>query len=338
MKTILLPLSNSKREYTLVLLTTLKENQILKRRLDLLNKKPTFTRSDKTFYSLISQLSEKAQDFFTLVRPETVLMWYKELIKKFWTFPPNEPRKSGRPRTPDKIRQLVLRLKNENVFWGCAKIEGELKKLGIDLSRSTIRRILSHFRKKGELKLGLTWTKFIQSHLDSLYATDFFTLDTLFGKRFYALFIIHLSTRRIVAYNLTTHPTRNFVRQQIIEFSYDLNKPAYLIHDGDQSFNSINYKDFGIKDIKISPKAPNMNAFAERFVGSIRREAFDWFILFSERQIRNILKEYINYYNKQRPHQGLDQEIPEGYDPSTEGEVISKPILSGLYHHYERAA
>ncbi|GMT50379.1 MAG: hypothetical protein IEMM0008_1918 [bacterium] len=313
-------------------MTNLKENQILKRRLELLNKKPTFTQSDKTFYSLIAQLSEKAQGFFTLVRPETVLMWYKKLIKKFWTFPPNEARRSGRPRTPDKIRQLVLRLKNENIFWGCAKIEGELKKLGIDLSRSTIRRILSHYRKKGELKLGLTWTKFIQSHLDSLYATDFFTLDTLFGKRFYALIIIHLSTRRIVAYNLTTHPTRNFVRQQIIEFSYDLgDRPAYLIHDGDPSFNSINYKDFGIKDIKISPKAPNMNAFAERFIGSIRREAF-------ERQIRHILKEYITYYNKQRPHQGLDQGIPEGYDPPKEGEVIAKPILSGLYHHYERAA
>ena len=134
---------------------------------------------------------------------------------------------------------------------------------------------------------GLTWSKFIQSHLSSLYAMDFFTLDTILGKRFYIFFIIHLQTRQIVRYAVTTNPTIQFVRQQVIEFTwYFEGKRIYLVHDGSGEFSYLNYDDFGIEGIKISANAPNMNAFAERFIGSARREAFDWFIIFALRYPR----------------------------------------------------
>jgi len=168
---------------------------------------------------------------------------------------------------------------------------------------------------------------------------DFFTLDTILGKCFYIFFIIHLQTRQIVRYAVTTNPTRQFVRQQLIEFIWNFEgKRIYLIHDSSGEFCNINYDDFGIEGIKISVNAPNMNAFAERFIGSVRREAFDWFILFNEAQIRNILAEYIGYYNEKRPHQGIAQKVPKGYTPQKQGKVITHPILSGLHHHYERLA
>ncbi len=163
---------------------------------------------------------------------------------------------------------------------------------------------------------------------------DFFTLDTILGKRFYIFFIIYLQTRQIVRYAVTTNPTRQLVRHQLIEFTWYLEgKRIYLVHDGSGEFCNINYDDFGIEEIRISANAPNMNAFAERFIGSVRREAFDWFILFNEGQIRNILVEYVGYYNEKRPHQGIAQKVPKGYTPQKRGNIITYPILSGLHHN-----
>ena len=153
----------------------------------------------------------------------------------------------------------------------------------------------------------------------------------------FLLRIIYLQTRQIVQYAVTTNPTRQLVRQQLIEFIWNFeDKRIYLIHDGSGEFCNINYDNFGIEGIKISANAPNMNAFADRFIGSVRKEAFDWFILFNEIQIRNILIEYIGYYNEKRPHQGIAQKVPGGYTPQKQGNIITYPILSGLHHHYER--
>ena len=136
---------------------------------------------------------------------------------------------------------------------------------------------------------------------------------------------------------MTRNPTREFVRQQLIEFEQNANHVVYLIHDQATQFN-LNYKAYGINGIKISVNAPNMNTLAERFVGSIRREALDYYLLISEKQVINILREYIDYYNSKRPHQGIDQQIPMGYKPQINGGVFKIPILSGLCHHYFRKA
>ncbi len=228
-------------------------------------------------------------------------------------------------------------MKNENITWGAKRIRGELLKLNIDLDTKTIRNILKIFRRKGKIKKSLEWKKFLKMQAESIYAMDFFTVDTFLNQRFYVLFIIRHSTREIVQFAITQNPVREFVRQQIIELENSLDSMIYLIRDNARQFN-LNFLDYGIKEIKTSLNAPDMNSIAERFVGSVRRDALDYFLLFNERQIRNILKDYVSYYNNLRPHQGIDQQIPKGYLAQEKGVIKSKPILGGLHHHYFREA
>ncbi|OVE79201.1 hypothetical protein BVY01_03125 [bacterium I07] len=157
------------------------------------------------------------------------------------------------------------------------------------------------------------------------------------GQRYYVFFLLYHKTREIVQFAMTQNPTREFVRQQLIEFTNGKDCIAYLIHDQAAQFD-LDYLAYGLKGIKISAGAPNMNAIAERFVGSVRREALDYFLLFSEKQIRHILQEFFGYYNSKRPHQGIDQNIPIGYQPHLAGKVLKLPILNGLCHHYYRRA
>jgi len=183
----------------------------------------------------------------------------------------------------------------------------------------------------------LTWKQFLRQQIHSIYAMDFFTIDTVMNQRYYVYFIICHKTRQVVHFSMTQNPCREFVRQQLIEFEQKLNQIIYMIYDHAPQFNQ-NYLSFGINGIKISFQAPKMNAIAERFVGSVRREALDYFILIHENQIMKLLKEYIGYYNTKRPHQGLGQQVPAGYKPTIHGNVCKIPILGGLCNHYLRYA
>jgi transposase InsO family protein len=166
---------------------------------------------------------------------------------------------------------------------------------------------------------------------------DFMTIGTLFDKRFYLLIILELRSRRIIRFDLTENPCREFVKQRIILFSEDIPGKKILIHDNAAQFTSIDYRWFDIKGINISPYAPNMNAFVERLNGSIRRESQDHFLLISEKQIRKILKSYADYYNNQRPHQGVGK-IPTGNQLSGFGKIRKESVLGGLHHNYYRSS
>lgn len=292
---------------------------------------------DKIYFLFLHHLSN-IKGSISIVKPETLLSWQRCLIKHFWSY--ESYKKPGRPCTPLDIRILILRIKNENLFWGLKKIQGELLKLGIDLDKKTIRNIIRDFRRKGKVIKSLSWKKFLSMHAHSLFAMDHFTIDTLTNVRYYVHFIIHHESRRIVQFAITTNPVREFVRQQTIKFSETIVKclPShiFLIHDRAREFD-FDYSSFGINNVKTSIKSPNMNAIAERFIGSARREALDFFLLVSEKQIKRILAEYINYYNSKRPHQGIDQGIPLGYSVQSHGSVCSQPILGGLHHHYFRS-
>jgi transposase InsO family protein len=314
-----------------------KEREILNR------KKPerlSLKDSDRFFLSLIHRISGQAKNLVRIVEPETLLKWQRMLIRKFWTFG-NKRKKPGRPPVPAEVKNLILKLKNENNGWGAGHIHGELLKLGIKLDLSTIKRILRTFRKGKKVKTGLTWRKFLSAQIQSIFAMDFFTVDTLFNARFYVFFIIRHQTREIVQCAITQFPSREFVRQQIMLFEEAVVQKAkdtlYLIHDGSGEF-CFDLSDFGIRGVKTSPYAPNMNAIAERFIGSIRREALDWFLLFNEKQIFKIVSEFVCYYNSQRPHQGIGQAVPKGYAPQSQGQIRASPVLGGLYHHYFREA
>ena len=189
-------------------------------------------------------------------------------------------------------------------------------KVGIVLDTKTISKILREYRRRGKVRKSLRWSRFIKSHLESLYACDFFTIDTAMGKRYYVFFILYLKSREIVQYAVTMNPSREFVRQQLIRFSECRKEKAYLIHDRSPELCCLCYEDYGIQDVTTSTKAPNMNAVAERFIRSVRREVLDAFVVFGRRQI--------------------EQRVPGGYEAHREGKIVSIPILSGLHHHYER--
>ena len=174
-------------------------------------------------------------------------------------------------------------------------------------------------------------------HWDSLFAMDFLTIDTLFGKRFYLLLIMELKTRRIVRYDLTENPCREFVKQRITLFSEEHPGIKTLIYDNASQFTSIDYRWYDIEGVNICSYAPNMNAFVERLNGTIRREALNHFLLFSEKQVRNIIQSYVAYYNEQRMHQGINT-VPDADIVESSGSIKKVQILSGLHHHYYRSS
>ena len=311
-----------------------KENEIMKRHLNLNGKRITSNHKDRFCLSLIAVLSKRAINHLTIVKPETLLEWQRRFIRKRWTF---MQKKRGRKPISAANRQLILEMKTDNPLWGSRRIADELKKLNIEIHHTTVNKIIQTFRREGKIQPNGSWRKFLKSHWSSLYSMDFMTIDTLFGKRFYLLIILELKSRRIIRYDLTENHCREFVKQRIALFSEEHPGKKTLIYDNASQFTSIDYNWYDIKGVNICTSAPNMNAFVERLNGSIRREALDHFLLFSENQVRKIIQSYVKYYNCQRPHQGINR-IPEGKTVSTTGKIVKDPILGGLHHNYYRSS
>lgn len=294
-----------------------KENEIYKRHLNLQNKKLHLKKNDKFALSMIKALSARAINHLTIVKPETVLSWQRRFIKNFWSYKHKSP---GRKAITRDIKDLILEMKQDNHLWGCKKIANELKKINIDIHYTTVNRIISTFRNQGLIKPNGSWKKFLKIHWESLFAMDFMTVDTLLGKRLYLLIILELKSRKVAYWKLTESPSREFVRQQIIDFTYDNDKSKTLIYDNASQFTSIDYSDYGITGVNISLASPNMNAFVERLNGTIRREALDHFFLFSENQVKNIVSEFVQYYNTKRMHQGINK-IPDSEIQESTGTI-----------------
>ncbi len=205
---------------------------ILEKEVEILNrqrkKRIQFTFSDRVSFSLLNIVGS-IKGNLSIVRPETVLKWQRNLIKKFWTL--ERKKKPGRPPVEQKIKNLILRIKNENLIWGVRKIQGELLKLHIELDYKTIWNILREFRRQGKIQKSLSWKKFLKMQARSIYAMDFFTVDTLLNKRYYVHFIIHHASRRIVQFAITENPVREFVKQQMIDFEEEVDVTVFMIRD-----------------------------------------------------------------------------------------------------------
>jgi putative transposase len=311
-----------------------KENEILLRKVG--KKRVRFSFYDRFFFVVLNRAAE-IKDHLTLVKPETVLAWQRTLIRRFWTFE-QRPAKRGRKSVDAEIKNLILSMKNDNVLWGVKRIQGELLKLDISLSTKTIRKILQFFRRRGKIHRSLTWKKFLETQIQSIPAMDFLTVDTMLGKRFFVFAVISHKTREIVRFAITENPTREFVRQQVIRFSESMAGKAYVIHDNSAMFN-IDFVAYGLVSINTAVEAPNMNSIMERFFRIVRREALDNFLLLGRHHIQGILEEYIAFYNTQRPHQGIRQQIPKpGEAQRTARPICKTPVLGGLHHHYFRQA
>ena len=250
---ILLSLIKSKKSLLIQNAYYKKEIEILKRQTQ--NKRRNINRSDRIIFTILNIIGN-IKDSISIVKPETILKWQRMFIKSIWTFKKNN-KKPGRPPVPYEIKLLILRIKNENLFWGVKKIQGELLKLNIELDSKTIWNILRVFRRKGKIKRSLTWKRFLGMQIDSIFAMDFFTVDTITKHTFYIFFIIHHSTRQIIQFAITLNPTIIFVKQQIVKFEEMVVQKAkhtiYMIYDNGSHFY-FDLSDYGITPIRTAIK------------------------------------------------------------------------------------
>lgn len=274
-----------------------------------------------------------------------VLRWHRELARRKWTFQ-HRPA-AGRPRIAANLEALIVRLARENPRWGYGKIEGELCKLGYRIGRSTIRDVLKRQHIPAaplRTQQSSTWRAFLRQHQHQLLACDFFTVETLGLQTLYVLFFIELGTRRVHLASCTARPTAQWVTQQARQLVWKLQEQGqamrFVLHDRDAKFPASFDTVFTAENMEVilTPcRAPNANAYAERWVRSAREECLDHLFIFSERHLDSVLKEYGRYYNQARPHQGLRQQIPESANQQLgQGAVRRRDVLGGLIHDYFR--
>jgi transposase InsO family protein len=253
----------------------------------------------------------------------------------------------GRPPLSVELVDLVVRLGRENRSWGCVRIQGELRKLGIALSASSIRRVLRRHGLGPAPRRGPSWSEFLRAQAESILATDFFTVDTLTLKRLYVLFVIRLSTREVYILGITEHPTGAFVTQLARNFAADLAEAGasvkFLIRDRDAkytaSFDEV-FRSEGTRVIKTPVRSPRANSVAERWVKTVRVECLDQLLIVGERHLERVLRQYARHYKEQRPHRGIQLEVPAGSAEASlpSLDVRRHDVLGGLIHEYYPAA
>jgi putative transposase len=279
-----------------------------------------------------------------LVTPRTLLRWHQALVRRKWRQPAG---RRGRPRVPTDVRELVLLLARENPRWGHRRICGELAKLGLNVSPTSIRRLLARAGLgPAPRRAGPSWREFLRAQAASIVACDFFTVESIVLRRYYVLFFIAHASRRVWFAGCTTNPTGAWVTQQARNLGLDLADQGIrlLIRDRDSKYSGAFDEVFRSEQIRIvrTPvRAPKANAIAERFVRTIRSECLDWLLILNRRQLERVLRVYFDHYNTQRPHRALKLQPPEpqklGPTP-TVGEIRRRDRLGGLIHEYHRAA
>jgi len=311
--------------------------------------RPALRPSDRALLAGLSRLLGRRRLGRFFIQPETLLRWHGDLVRRRWTY----PHRPGRPSVPAGTVEIVLRLARENATWGYRRIHGELATLGIGLAPSSVWAILRrHGIDPTPERIGPTWTEFLRNQASSMLACDFFTVDTVLLRRLYVLFFIELDTRRVYVSGITANLAGAWVVQQARNLTAALaERPCpvrFLVRDRDAkfttSFDEV-FRSERIRIIRTPVRAPRANAFAERFVGTIRRECLDRMLIFTRHQLEAVLAEYVDHYNSHRPHQSLNQAPPLSMSPFSPPTSCPNPTqlrrsdrLGGLIHEYKLAA
>jgi putative transposase len=307
-------------------------------------RRPSLRPTDRAFLAALTRVLPRQRRHGLIVTPQTLLRWHRELVRRKWTQP---RRSSGRPPVDNRIRQLVLRFARENPRWGYPRIAGELLKLGLRVSPSTIRRILlTAGSGPAPRRSGPSWQQFLRQQAASMLACDFFTVETISLRRFYVLFFIELESRRVHLAGCTTNPTGAWVTQQARNLSFTgvFERIRFLIHDRDSKFSGAFdevFRSEGITVIHTPIRAPQANAYAERFVRTVRAECLDWLLIIGRRHLESVLRVYTAHYNRERPHRALALLPPDSTNaarPTTGGQIKRRDHLGGLIHEYHRTA
>ena len=316
------------------------ENAFLRQQLIVLQrqkKRPTLTGRDRVMMVFLASKLRRWKEALIIVQPDTLLRWHRDLFRWVWRRKSKAKGRRGRePLTVEDVA-LIRKLAKENRSWGAERIRGELLKLGKQVSKSTIQKYMAEVRKRGSSKMA--WATFLRNHASQVWACDFLqTYDALF-RTIFVFVIIELGSRRVVHMGVTRNPTDEWAAQQLREATPFGEGPRYLIRDNDGKYGeSFGRVTAGIKVLRTPYQAPKANAVCERFLGSLRRECLDYFLILNERSLHRIMKEYGSYFNDARPHQGIEQQIPckprQHASPPVNGKVISHSVLGGLHHDY----
>ena len=286
----------------------------------------------------------------TIVTPHTLLAWHRKLIAQKYDGSAN--RSPGRPRTLSEISDLVVRMAEENRSWGCRRIQGAMANLGHILAHTTIGNILKRhgIEPAPERVRKTTWKEFLEQYWDQILASDFLTIEVWTASgltRFIVLFFIDLSTRRVEIGGIASSPNGLWMAQiaRNVTDAIDgfFSGKRYLIHDRDPLYTKdlLNIlADYGIESIRLPPRSPNLNAYAERFVRTIKQDCLERMILFGENALRNSIREFVAHYHLERNHQGLHNRliISCNVAPAKMGIVQKRSRLSGMLNYYYREA
>jgi len=321
----------------------LAKNALLRQQLLVLRRsvaRPAVTPTDRAVLVLLAGRVRAWRQALLLVQPATLLRWHRAGFQALWR------RKSrpgpGRPPLPADTVALIRRLAADNPLWGAERIRGELGKLGLRVAKRTIQTDLRGVT--APRPHGQSWAAFLRNHAQTIWACDFLPVTDLAFRPLFAFFIIELATRRVVHGGATRHPTDAWVAQQLREATPFDQRPQYLIRDNDGKFGASFASAAaasGITILRTPVRGPRANATCERFLGSVRRECLDHPLVLGERHLARVLREYVAYFNRARPHQGLGQALPEppaDVSGHRTGPIGAVPVLGGLHHTYHRAA
>jgi putative transposase len=294
-------------------------------------------------------LGKLMADTVTIVKPATILKWHRRLVAK--KFDGSKFRKSqGRPPITPELEALLLTMAKDNPRWGYDRITGAMKNLGHRISDQAVGNILKRngISPSDDRKKNTTWADFIKQHKDVMWATDFFTAEVWTGlglTTFYVLFFIQLSSKKVVLGGITTSPHEQWMKQvarNVTDWDGEMKSARFLIHDRDSKYTTSfgdMFNSVGIKPLKLPARSPNLNAYAERFVRSIKSECLEHIILFGEKSLRHVLKEYLAHYHAERNHQGIENTIPFPDERLGQaGKVRKNERLGGLLNFYHRDA
>ena len=293
-------------------------------------------QADRWLWTWLSRVWTAWRTALVIVKPETVMAWHRRGFRFVWTW--KSRRRTGRPTAPADLRALIRTMSQTNPFWGAPRIHGELLKLWMDVSQATVAKYMVRRRQPPSQ----TWRTFLGNHIGQVMAADFFVVPTATCRLLFVLVILAHERRRVVHVAVTDHPTAAWTAQQLREaFPWD-RAPRYLIRDRDHAFDgwTETAKTMGIDELLTAPRSPWQNAYAERFIGSARRECLDHVIVFSAPGLQRLMKLYCAYYEQSRTHLSLNKDapIPRPIAAPGDGRVVAIPQVGGLHHRYERQA
>jgi len=319
------------------------ENLVLRQQLAILRRatpRPRLRPIDRAFWVIVSRLWSRWAECLAIVQPGTVIAWHRRGFARWWAW---KSRPVGRPPLAPELVSLIEQMARENPLWSRRRIASELAKLGHAVDKDTVAKYLPKPAPRPHRPPSQSWKSFVRNHLVGTIAIDFLTVPTVTFNILYVFFVLSLERRRVLHVNVTAHPYAAWAAQQIVEAIGAEIAPARLIRDRDAIFGNefdARVDNLGVRQIRISPRSPWQNGYAERWVGTLRRELLDHVIVVGERHLLRLVRQHVAYYNEDRPHISLDRDAPvaRAVQPPSAGRVVALPRVGGLHHRYSRAA